>query len=154
SQAQWQVHVEKHILPAVLKANASDATGVRLGKLRIDQIRVADVDAFRDERRTKGKLAPQSVNKLLTTLEAILKFAERRELITRNPAAVAERCRLHADEVSDIPTLLPDTESESETETVNPGDVLSPTEARSLVNAAPEGFDRTFLLTALLTGGR
>jgi integrase len=136
SQAGWQVHLDRHILPA-------------LGKRRIDQITVADVDAFRDDRRAAG-LAPQTVNKLLTTLAALFVFAQRRELVTRNPAAVAERCRLNADELA-MEALL---DADDSTESVNPDDVLSPEEAGRLIAAAPEGFDKTFLLTTVLTGGR
>lgn len=138
SQAGWQVHLENHILPA-------------LGRLRIDQIGVTDVDAFRDARRAAG-LAPQTVNKLLTTLAAVFVFAERREFVTRNPAGVAERCRLNADEVS--MEVQPDTDGEDADESVSPGDVLSPEEAARLINAAPAGFDKTFLLAAVLTGAR
>jgi integrase len=135
SQAGWQVHIENHILPV-------------LGRRRIDQIGVSDVDAFRDARRAAG-LAPQTVNKLLTTLAAIFVFAERREWVTRNPAAVAARCRLHAGEVSmDAP------EDEDDTEAVNPQDVLSPDEAGSAIGVAPEGFDKMYVLMAVLTGAR
>ncbi len=138
SQAGWQVHLDLHVVPA-------------LGTRRVDQISVADVDAFRDDRRATG-LAPQTVNKLLTTLAAVFTLAQRRELITRNPAAVAERCRLNADEVS--MELQPDTEADDTGDSVNRGDVLSPGEAASLIAAAAPGFDKTFLLTAVLTGAR
>ncbi len=137
SQVQWQVHLDNHILPA-------------LGKRRIDQIHVVDVDAFREGRRAAG-LAPQTVNKLLTTLAAVFTFAQRRELVTRNPAAVAERCRLNADELL-TETLL--TDGDDCNESVNPYDVLSPEEAARLIAAASPGFARTFLFTALLTGAR
>jgi len=139
SQAGWQVHVESHIVP-------------ELGPFRIDQIRVADVDAFREKRRA-AKLAPQTVNKILTTLAAIFTFAERQEVITRNPAAVAERCRLHADEVA-MEMQLEATDAEDTDESVSPGEVLSPHEAACLINTAPAGFDKTYLLTAVLTGAR
>jgi integrase len=138
SQAGWQVHLDAHILPA-------------LGTRRIDQIGVADVDAFREDRRATG-LAPQTVNKLLTTLAAVFTFAQRRELITRNPAAVAERCRLNADEVS--METQPDRDDDSDRDSVSPEEVLSPQEAASLITAAAPGFDKTFLLTAVLTGAR
>jgi integrase len=138
SQAGWQVHLDVHILPA-------------LGKRRIDQIGVADVDAFREDRRAAG-LAAQTVNKLLTTLAAVFTFAQRRELVTRNPAAVAERCRLNADEL--VMEMQPDAEVEDTGDSVNPDDVLSPEEAASLIAAAGPGFDKTFLLTTVLTGAR
>jgi integrase len=138
SQAGWQVHLDVHIVPA-------------LGRRRIDQIGVADVDAFRDNRRVAG-LAPQTVNKLLTTLAAVFTFAQRRELITRNPAAVAERCRLNADEVAMETTAA--AADDEDTDAVNPAEVLSAIEAGAMIAAAPEGFDRTYLLSAVLSGGR
>ena len=60
--------------------------------MRLDQITVASVERFRDDRRRTG-LSPQTVNKLLTTIAAIFKFANRKELIDRNPAGIAERLR-------------------------------------------------------------
>jgi integrase len=137
SQAGWQVHLDKHILPA-------------LGTRRIDQIGVADVDAFRDERRVSG-LKPQSVNKLLVTLGAVFTCAQRREWVSRNPAAVAERCRLNAGEVSMERTH---TDTEDTGDSVNPEEVLSPAEAATLIDTAPAGFDQTYILTAVLTGAR
>jgi integrase len=134
TQASWQGQLEKHILPA-------------LGALRIDQIRVEDIDAFREAKRASG-LKPRTVNAILTTVAAVFTFAERRELVTRNPARVAERCRLNADEVS---LDKPDTETE---ETVAPDDVLSPTEAAKLIEHATPGFYRTYFLAAVLTGAR
>lgn len=138
SQAGWQVHLETHILP-------------KLGHRRIDHVNVADVDNFREDRRAAG-LAPRTVNKLLTTLAAVFAFAERRELVTRNPAAVAERCRLSADEISMQPVIS--TEEEDVDGQVSPDEVLSPEQASHLIASAPTGFYRTFLLTAVLTGAR
>ncbi len=146
TQAGYQVHLDTHILPAF-----ASMTTPALGKRRIDQIGVADVDAFREDRRAAG-LAPQTVNKLLTTLAAVFTFAERRELVTRNPAAVAERCRLNAGEVT--MELQPDTEVDDTDDSINPDDVLSPEEAAPLIAAAAAGFDKTYLLTAVLTGAR
>jgi site-specific recombinase XerD len=62
------------------------AISTAFGPLRPDQLTVADVERFRDERRRAG-LAPQSVNKLLTTTAAVYKYAARHELTDRNPAA-------------------------------------------------------------------
>lgn len=69
-----------------------------MGHLRLDQITGADIERFRDEQRKTG-LAPQSVNKLLTTAAAVFKYAARHEQTDRTPAAVAERCRLNAAEI-------------------------------------------------------
>ncbi len=140
TQAGWQVHLDQHIVPA-------------LGRYRIDQIRVADVDTFREKRQASG-LAPQTVNKLLTTLSAVFTFAMQRELITRNPAAVADRCHLNAAEVAlhELPESA--TDMDDDDGAANPQNVLSTDEARRLVEAAPEGFGKTFLLAAVLTGAR
>ena len=48
----------------------------------------------------------------------------------------------------------PDADTDDTDESVNPGDVLSPDEAACLIDTAPAGFDKTFLLTAVLTGAR
>jgi integrase len=133
--AQWQVHLDLHILPA-------------FANLRLDQISVADVERFRDERRKAG-LAPQSVNKLLTTAAEVFKYAARHELTDRNPAAVAERCRLNAAEV------VIGVENGAEDNTaLRPDEVLSPEGAAPLIAASDVGFYQTYFLTAVLTGAR
>lgn len=75
--AQWEVHLDLHILRA-------------LGPLRVDQVRVKHLEVFRRERLAAG-LKPQTVNKLLTTASAVFAYAMRHEYIDRNPAAVVER---------------------------------------------------------------
>jgi integrase len=132
SYSQWQGHIDLHILPV-------------LGALRIDQIRVAHIDALRDSCRRAG-LAPKTVNKVLTTVAAIFKFAIRREYTDRNPAAMAERCRLRAEPGA--------TTDPSSLAAIDPSAVLSPDEARRLIEAAEPGLHQTFLLTAVLTGAR
>lgn len=64
-------------------------------------------------------------------LAAVFTFAERRELIGRNPATVADRCRLNADEVQ----LGADAD---EGDSVNPVEVLWPEQARHLIAAGGE----------------
>jgi len=86
SYSQWQVHLEKHLLPAI-------------GDLRLNEIRVKHMEAFRDSRR-KASLKPQTVNKILTTAAAVLKYAQKHEIIERNPALVVDRCRVNAAELS------------------------------------------------------
>lgn len=135
SYAQWQVHLDLHIVPS-------------LGTVRVDQLRIGDVDRFREDRRRAG-LAPQTVNKLLTTLTAVLKFAMRQDWIDRNPAAIAERCRMHAEEVS-----LTENADTGDVEEVDPDDVLTPEEAERLICAATPGFDAAYLMVAVFTGLR
>jgi integrase len=62
---------------------------------RIDAITVEDVDRFRLTKVREGRLRPSSVNKLLSTLSAILEDAVEYELIDRNPAK-GKRRRLAA----------------------------------------------------------
>ena len=138
SYAHWQGHLDLHLIPAI-------------GDFRLDQIRVSDVDTFRVDRR-KANLAPKTVNKMLTTGAAVFAFAAKRELIERNPFAVADRCRLNAGEVT---VSFEATSGDSDVDTVvDPASVLSPDQAHRLVQHAAPGFYQTFFLTALLTGAR
>lgn len=137
SYAQWQTHIDLHLAPA-------------LGPLRIDQIRVKDIEDLREQRR-RAKLSPQTVNKLLTTAAAIFKHAQRHDLTDRNPAAAAERCRLNAGELQ---LGRPDATSSHDDVTVHPDQVLSLDEATQLIGAAEAGFYHTLFLTAVLTGAR
>ncbi len=133
--AQWQVHLDLHLVPAV-------------GHLRLDQITVQKATDFRGARLAAG-LGPRTVNKLLTTGAAVYKYANQQDLTDRNPFALAERCRRDAAEVQ-----LGAEDAQRETGTVGPEDVLSPAEAGQLLAAARPGFYGTFFLTAVLTGAR
>ena len=132
----WQTQIDLHLLPS-------------LGPHRIDRIGVEHIEALRQNRLAAG-LSPQTVNKVLTTLAAIFKYAMRRELTHRNPAAVVERCRTNAAEVTE---LASDAEPRDRSE-VDPRDVLSPDEVARLVAYAEPGFYQAFLLTVVLTGAR
>ena len=132
----WQTQIELHLNPI-------------LGPHRIDRIGIEHVEALRQHRLAAG-LSPQTVNKVLTTLAAIFKYAMRRELTHRNPAAVVERCRRNAAELT---AGALDAEPQDRSE-VNPRDVLSPDEVARLVSHAEQGFYQAFLLTAALTGAR
>ena len=77
--AQYQVHLDLHLVPA-------------LGKHRVDRLRVKHLEVFCRDRRTAG-LAPQTVNKLLTTAAAVFAYAMRHQYIEFNPAEVVERER-------------------------------------------------------------
>lgn len=136
SFAQWQTHLDLHLLPT-------------LGAFKVNQIQVRHLEALRDERRRAG-LAPTTVNKVLTTAAAVFKFAMRHDMTERNPAGAAERCRLAAREVEvggDVDGLRDDA-------SVRPAEVLSGAEVGQLIAAAPGGLYRTYLLTAALTGAR
>lgn len=135
--AAWSVHLDNHILP-------------KLGDLRLDQIDVTAVEKLRDDLRVS--LKPQTINKVLTTLTAVYKFAERRNLCHKNPAALAERARVGGDRVM-TEGALKDGETVGE-RPVDPSDCLNPSEIAALLRAAKPGFYRTIFLTAALTGMR
>jgi integrase len=132
--AAWQVHVDVHLKPG-------------LGALRIDQVRVKEVARLRDGLR--ANLAPQTVNKLLTTATAIFTFANARDYTVRNPAALCDRCKLDAGEVSPA-----EEQGRGATLAVRSDEVLTPDEARRTLAKATPGFDRAYLMVAVLTGLR
>jgi integrase len=68
---QWRL--SNHLLPV-------------FASQRLDRITVEDVDPFRLGKVREGKLSVTSINKMLTTLAAILEAAVEYELIDRNPA--------------------------------------------------------------------
>lgn len=57
----------------------------------MDAVTVSDVDDFRLAKVREGALSATSINKLLTTLAAILETAVEYELIARNPAKGRKR---------------------------------------------------------------
>jgi hypothetical protein len=87
TQAQWQAHIDRHLVP-------------HIGKLRLDQINVSVIERLRDTLRRAG-LSPQTVNKVLTTATAIFKLAVRRNYWTSNPAGSAERLRVTTAELAE-----------------------------------------------------
>jgi len=135
SLAAWSVHLDNHILP-------------RLGDWRLDRIDVVAVEKLRDDLR--AALSPQTINKVLTTLAAVFKFAMRRKLCRDNPAAIAERARVGAGALS----MTPDDDERVGERTVDPSDCLNTTEIAALLDNASEGFYRTILMMAALTGMR
>lgn len=68
---KWRL--EHHLLPT-------------FAETRIDAITVEDVDRFRRAKVAEGKLSASSINKVLTTLAAVLEVAVEYERIARNPA--------------------------------------------------------------------
>jgi len=62
-------------------------------KHRLDQITIAEVDRYRQEKVREGELAAESVNKTIVRLGQILEVASERELIGRNPVKVNPRNR-------------------------------------------------------------
>ena len=142
--AAWRVHLDVHLLP-------------ELGDRLINQIDVATIERLRDKLAEPEPfsgarpLAPQTVNKVLTTATAVFKLAVRRRCITHNPALDAERLRRA------VPDMTPGSmldERHSEGEAVREEDVLSTDEVRRLLAEAEPGYYRTLFLTATLTGAR
>ena len=132
--AQWENHVHGPISPTTL------------GQMRADKVTTQDVEEWRDARKAAG-LSPQTVNKILTTLTAIYKYANARDVTDRNPAIVAERLRLTSGE-------LVASRAADESETDSLGYVPAPDEAWRLIEKAEPGLFQTYFLTAVLTGAR
>jgi hypothetical protein len=134
--AQYQVHLDLHLVPA-------------LGTFRVDRIRVKHLEAFCRARLAAG-LTPQTVNKLLTTATAVFTYAMRHEYIDRNAAAVVERCRrvVSAPSVAALSEMAPETDDGA----IDPTTVLSAAQARQMVAHATAGIYQTFLLTARTDG--
>jgi integrase len=61
------------------------------GATPLDQITISDVDAFRLSKVHEGALGATSINKMITTLAAVLETAVEYELIARNPAKGRKR---------------------------------------------------------------
>ncbi|MBX3027655.1 site-specific integrase [bacterium] len=136
--AGYQVHLDLHLVPI-------------LGEHRIDQIRVRHLEAF-CRNRLAAKLAPQTVNKFLTTAADVFNYAVRHEYIDRNPVDVVPRCRrvVAAKSVKALAELA----AELEDGAVDPTTVLSAEQARTVIAQATPGMYQTFLHMAVLTGGR
>ena len=134
--ANWEHQIRLHIKPGI-------------GALKTHEITVARLEHFRDELRQKG-LSPRSVNAILTTTSAIFSMAERRGYCHRNPVARMERAYLGTGELASGC----DTDSRGHFRAVNPQEVLSPAEVKSIIDAPSSARDKAFLVTALMTGAR
>jgi integrase len=115
-----------------------------LGHFKLDQLRVETVDWFRSELLAQG-LGPRTVNGCLGTLAQVLDVAMRWELIDRNVARIVGRVKYRTRRL---------VSSEEQEEALEATEVLTPEEARRLIEAAEEGFYRTFFQVALSTGAR
>lgn len=138
TQYESENRVYVHIIPA-------------LGNLRLDQVRVADIERLRDAARKK--LASQTVNKLLAAVSAIFDHAIKHGYTEKNPARVVDRLKLDTGEV-----VLGDGADENTrkrgTGRVTPDEVPTPEEVAKLLDAASAGRNRMFFLTAVHTGVR
>jgi integrase len=118
---------------------------------RIDQIGVPAVVAFRNQlaakpiRRAGGRtFSPKMVNFILRGLDGVFLFAMKARFAAWNPVSCVDRVKTSSGDHGD----------DERTDVVMPGEVLSPAECRKLIDAAPEGFARTFLTVATMTGAR
>ena len=134
--ANWEHQIRLHI-----------ALGI--GALKPHEITVTRLEHFRDELRQK-RLSPRSVNAILTTTSAIFSMAERRGYCHRNPVTRMERAYLGTGEI----TSECDTDSRGHIRAVDPQEVLSPAEVKSIIGAPSSARDKAFLVTALMTGAQ
>jgi integrase len=123
----YQVLVEKHILPRIGATKLSSLTTPRVEKLRDDLLDMA-----------KGVVSRRLAGKVLMTIKMILKDAKRRGNVAQNVAVdvqvkISGRDKPKPKVGVDIPTR---------------------DEIRRAIEAAREGYDRTFLMTAAFTGLR
>ncbi len=133
----WRVHLDNHLLREV--------DGI--GHLKLSKIDVGVIERFARARKAAG-LAPQTVNKILTTAAAVFNHAIRHKKTTMNPAEIAERLKVGEVELVEVEG------AERIDVEVSPDEVLSPEELKRLLNAAEPGFNRTLLQTVALTGIR
>ena len=135
SIAFWQNHIDNYIVPT-------------LGNYRLDVVDTALVEKARDQWKSTGGLTGQTVNKILTTLDAIFNKQLALRTIRFNPVSVAERMARGSNEVGQGGELDIDGLE------VRPDEIYSPDQLFRLLNAAAPGFNRTVLEFFAVTGAR
>jgi len=118
-----------------------------LDHYRLIGINVATIERLRDELYKAGELSVSTVNSTLRTCTAIFKFAMRRGYTQQNPAALAERLRVGSGE-------LVGNDDADHSGSVDPREVLDPSEIERLIKAAKPGYEATLITTVALTGMR
>jgi integrase len=131
----WQNHIDTYIVPT-------------LGDCRLDVVDTALVEKKRDEWKAIGNLSGKTVNKILTTLDAIFQKQVALRTIRYNPVSVAERMARGSNEVG------ANDEIDIDALEVRPEDIYSPGDLARLIQAAEPGFDRTILTVFAMTGAR
>ena len=131
----WNNHIDTYIVPT-------------LGNHRIDVVDTALVEKKRDEWKALGDLSGKTVNKIMTTLDAILQKQLALRTIRFNPVSVAERMARGSNEIGS------DDELDIDSLEVRPEDVYSPDELLRLIEAAEPGFDQSILTVFAMTGAR
>ena len=122
----WGNHVERYV-----KAD--------LGNIRVDTVTVSTIEKVAAE--WGNRVGAKSVNKVLTTLTAVMAMAKRHDLRRDNPAAEAERIKVA-------------TEEEGQNE-IDLDKVYTKDELKSLIGATQEGSrERILVMVLALTGLR
>jgi integrase len=134
--AAWQTHLDLHLLPII-------------GAARLDRITVGMIEKQVRDVLRKKPLSTKTVNKVLTTCNAVFKLAVRRGYCVANPITAAERLGAESHELFEGITLREESGSG-----VQPDDVLSAPEINRLLAATSTGLYRTLVLTAAMTGAR
>jgi integrase len=125
----WRIHIDRHIVPA-------------LGSVAIQQCTVEQI-----EKAAAGWAqisSAKTANKILTTLTAIFKLAQRYGPLKGkdNAAALAERLKIANEDTAEGEEVLPD-------------QVYSEGELRKLIDATEQGsFERVLVMVPALTGMR
>ena len=131
----WGNHIETYLVPA-------------FGSYRLDEIDTTAIEKKRLAWRDENKLAPITVNKLLTTMTAIFDEAIRSvQGWKNNPARVAKRLGVGSVEASE-------NASDNSAVEVRPEEVYNAEELNRLIRAAEPGLYRTLILTVSMTGIR
>src|SRR5262245_45718831 len=124
----WRIHLDRHILPA-------------LGALKIQ---VCTVEAIEKAALAWAEVtSPTTANKVLTTLTAVFKLAQRYGPLRgkENAAALAERLKV--------------SKEDSEGQEVLPDQCYNEDELKQLINATePGSFERALVMLPVLTGMR
>lgn len=137
----YRINLNRHILASTL------------ADLRLDQIGVGELTEFRNSlsikaTRVKGEtLGTKTINYIMRDLEAVFAYAMKSRLAAWNPASCVDRLKQGSDEHGEDGADRTDV-------AVTEEEVLSPTQCKQLIEAAPEGFARAFLMTAVMTGAR
>ena len=125
----WKNHIDTYLVPA-------------FGDFRLDQISTPAIESRRLAWRDEDKLAPITVNKLLTTTTAIFNEAVRIGKVKHNPASNAQRLGVGS------------VEADKENDQVRPEEVYSAEEVNRLIQNAEAGFFKTLIFTVAMTGVR
>lgn len=134
--ADLRSRLDKHLLP-------------RFGALRLDHVTVAMVESLRNELRAQG-YAPRTINTIVRIAGAVFRAAIRRHEAVSNPVDLIERTFTATQEL-----VLGGEEGDRDVgDSVNPDAVLSPSQVRSMLDAATPGYYRTLFTMAFVTGMR